>query len=206
MSWLPSDVSILCRDLSFNIPEDKILIIKDRIKEVLVRKRIKVKLIARLVGTLQAARLAIGPIVAVMTRSLYLAVAKAASWRSWVELGTLAKYELEWWGRNINDVSKFSISGSRSTMPVSFEVASDASGVGHFAYLVNSCRTILAARPFSEEERGQSSTWRELSAFHAVWTNPDWLRRFAGRRVCHYTDSQAMVGASAPTFLLLILM
>lgn len=98
-----------------------------------------------------------------MTRSLYVAVAKAASWKSWVELDYLAKYELDWWEKNIDCVSKFPISGSRSTLPVSFQIASDASGVGHYAYLMSADNTILSARPFSEEERRQSSTWRELS-------------------------------------------
>ena len=97
------------RDLSFNIPSDKILTIKARVKEVKARKRVKVKIIARLIGTLQAARLAIGPIVAVMTRSLYVAVAKAASWKSWVELDYLAKFELEWWENDVSveDIFKF---------------------------------------------------------------------------------------------------
>ena len=58
------------RDLTFNIPDSKVQDIKALIAEIRARKRVKVKLVARLVGKLQAVRLATGPIVAVLTRSL----------------------------------------------------------------------------------------------------------------------------------------
>ena len=74
------------RDLSFYIPEDKICKIKAVIVEVRARSKVKVKLVAKVVGMLQAVRLATGPIVAVLTRSLYHVVSCAHRWSSYVML------------------------------------------------------------------------------------------------------------------------
>ena len=161
------------------------------------RKRVKVKLVARLVGKLQAVRLATGPIVAVLTRSLYVAVAAAKSWKSWIELTEMAKFELRWWQENLQLVAKFPIDGKLSTEPVSYEVTSDASGIGHYVYLVGRSNTRLASRAFSAEERLQSSTWRELKAVHEVWTDPAMLKRFSGSRISHYTDNKAVAAIIA---------
>ena len=180
------------RDLTFNIPKDKIAKIQAVISEVQARGKVHVKAIAKLVGMLQSVRLATGPIVAVLTRSLYHVVDAAPRWNSHVKLTELARSELEWWKENLEKVSKYPISESSSTTPVNYETASDASGVGSYSYLLGSSRVTLASRAFTELERGQSSTWRELKSFHETWTCPDNLRRFAGCRVAHYTDSQAM--------------
>ena len=180
------------RDLTFNIPKDKISKIKSVAADIKARSRMKVKLLARLVGMLQAVKLATGPIVAVMTRSLYHVVASAPSWSSNVQLSEMAKFELNWWLDNIDKVSKYPFSDLLSTTPVVFETASDASGVGHFSYLLGESRTTLASRAFSESERSQSSTWRELAAFHETWTDQTVLQRFQNSRISHYTDSRAM--------------
>ena len=51
----------------------------------------------------------------------------------------------------------------------------------------------MASRPFSEKEAKESSTYRELIAFHDTWTNLNNLNKFKGMRVAHHTDSQALV-------------
>ena len=63
------------RDLTFNIPADRIVKIKSLAAEIKARSRVKVKLLARLVGMLQAVKPATGPIMAVLTRLLYHVVA-----------------------------------------------------------------------------------------------------------------------------------
>lgn len=179
------------RDMTFNIPSDKLVKIREKLKAV-KKGRVRVRKVAQLVGLLQSVRLATGPIVSIMTRSLYVEVARAATWSSIIYIGGLARFEVGWWLANLEAVAKYPIQGSLTTTPVSYEVASDASGVGHFAYLVGAGRVKLAARAFSEQEREQSSTWRELAAVRDTWTNPEVLRQFQGCRVAHYTDSQAM--------------
>ena len=181
------------RDYTFNIPEEKINNIKAVIDQVRKEgRKVKVKLVARLIGKLQAVRLATGPIVAVLTRSLTHVVVSAPTWRSKVELTEMAWFELNWWDSNLSQVSKFPIREGLSSTPVSYETASDASGVGHFSYLVGGSSTTLASRAFTEEEQLQSSTWRELLSVHETWTRPEVLARFEGSRVAHYTDNKAV--------------
>ena len=57
-----------------------------------------------MVGSLQSVRLATGPIVSVMTQSLYVAVAKDTSWSSFIKLDGLARSEVRWWLEEIDSV------------------------------------------------------------------------------------------------------
>ena len=151
------------KDMTFNIPKDNMVKIMEKLKAVR-RRRLTAKKVAQLVGLLQCMRLATGPIMAIMTRSLYYEVAKAATWYSFITLTDLARREVDWWLENLESVAKFPMQGSLATTPFSYEVASDESGVGHFAYVVGGDRVSLAARAFIKEERGRSSTWREMAA------------------------------------------
>ena len=121
------------RDLTFNIPSEKMESIRSRAEEILSRRLNKVKVVASLVGLLQSVRLATGPIVGVMTRSLYCAINDAKSWSSFVKLDDLAREELKWWSQNIEKVAKYPIQGSISSVPAGIRVASDSSGVGLFS-------------------------------------------------------------------------
>ena len=81
---------------------------------------------------------------------------------------------------------------SLTTTSFSYEVDSDASAVGYFAYLVGGAKVSLAARAFNREEVEESSTWRELSAVWDVWTNPEVMEQFQDCKVAHYNDIQAV--------------
>ena len=59
----------------------------------------------------------------VMTRSLYSVVSAAKSWKSWVVLTVLARFELEWWRSNLEEMSEYPIPQGKSTEVFSFEVA-----------------------------------------------------------------------------------
>ena len=54
--------------MTFNIPEDKVSDIAALAADILQKRKVKVRLLARLVGKLQSVRLATGPIVSIMTR------------------------------------------------------------------------------------------------------------------------------------------
>ena len=69
--------------------------------------------------------------------------------RPHVKLDDLGKTEITWWHKHINNLKKYLIDTARSATPVLFEVVSDASGIGHFCYIVNDDRTMLTARAFT---------------------------------------------------------
>ena len=58
------------RDLTFSIPADKVTGIVALCRQLLGQRNVRVKELAKLAGMLQAVRLATGPIVAIMTRSM----------------------------------------------------------------------------------------------------------------------------------------
>ena len=179
------------RDMTFNIHKEKQDTIISRIREIKGRRKVKVKAVARVVGTLQSVGRATGPIVRIMTRSLYQEVSKAKTWSSFVTLGAAAEEELTWWEKNLKSVSKYPILSSMSAREVCSEAASDASDLGFYSYLVGPPKEFLAARAFSDEERGRSSTWRELAAIKETWTDRARLERFRGWKLVHYTDNKA---------------
>ena len=182
-------------DMTLNIPSEKIEELEQKCTNILKLNKagVKVKEVAKVVGKLQSLRLATGPIVSVLTRSLYATIASAKSWGSWVKLDELATYELNWWKENLRHTSKFPISVSLSAWQAHFKVASDASDIGYYCYLTGRVPKVLAARGFTEEEQSESSTWRELKAFHDTWTNESNLKMFRNRKVVHYGDNKAMM-------------
>ena len=95
---------------------------------------------------------------------LYTSVASTRSWNCHVKLGQYARDEVKWWHKHIHSLNRYPINSARKATPIAFKVASDASAIGHFVYMVNGEKTMLASRAFSEEEREKSSTWRELTA------------------------------------------
>jgi hypothetical protein len=129
------------RDLIFSTLENKVVRIRNLCKKL-------VRGIARAVGTIQSVRLATGPIVSVMTRSLYHTVDVAARWDSFVKLVALSVFEREWWIDNIESVSKFPIDGRLSSVAVHYGsmVASDGSGVGHCCYDVSTSTSTSTCR------------------------------------------------------------
>ena len=179
-------------DLTFNIPEDKLLKIESKSMEILKRKTNKVRILASFVGLLQSVRLATGPIVSVMTRSLYHSINQARRWESFIKLDDLAILEVEWWMNNVRSVAKYPMKKDLSAVPAVVKTASDGSGIGYFSYEIGN-KTCLARRAFTPEETLQSSTFRELLAFHDTWTNVENLSRFQGLKISHHTDSQALV-------------
>ena len=181
-------------DMTFNIPEDKQDTIIRRIREIKGRRKVKVKAVARVIGTLQSVGRGTGTIVRIMTRSLYKEVSKAKTWASFVSLCAAAEEELSWWEENLKSVSKYQILSSMLGREVCSKAASDASDLGFYSYLVGPPKEFLAARAISVEERERSSTWRELAAIKETWTDRARLERFRGWKLVHYTDNKATGG------------
>ena len=83
--------------LTFGIPEEKLGRILEGAKSLLTHRRLLVKSLASWVGLLQSCRLAIGPLVSIMCRSLYDCISSARSWYSLIVLTDLASFQLKWW-------------------------------------------------------------------------------------------------------------
>ena len=85
---------------------------------------------------------------------------------------------------------------SKSCLVIQYQtlVASDASGIGNYMYNLSMLNEegvldVLARRVFSEEEKKQSSTYRELSAFADFYLSERALS-FKNQNILHFTDSE----------------
>ena len=75
--------------MTFSIPEEKLERLFEGAKSLLSLRRVLVKSLASWVGLLQSCRLAIGPLVSIMCRSLYDTISSAKTWSSFVFLNDL---------------------------------------------------------------------------------------------------------------------
>ena len=110
--------------------------------------------------------------------------------------------ELKFWKDNLRSLSGCSFVPSLSQIDVYFEVASDASGVGVFGYLVDDSKCVLLKRAFSAEEKKESSTYRELLALRDIYLS-DFSLDLKDQVVRHLTDNKSVetimrIGLSVP--------
>jgi hypothetical protein len=140
---------------------------------------------------LQSVRLAVGPLVSLMCRSLYDVIKSAQFWTSFFKLTPLAKFQLQWWVENLEELNGYPICKEPSVVKFEFSVAGDASDRGFFVYKLGS-KQRLSSRPFTAAESEESSTFKELTAVHETWTKEDILIEFENRTVAHYTDNKSV--------------
>ena len=91
----------------------------------------------------------------------------------------------------MTNISEYPISFDPSLTHFEFSIAGDASDKGFFTYKVGSNDRVIS-RPFTAAESMESSTFRELTIVHEVWTDESTLAEFAGQTVGHYTDNNAV--------------
>ena len=190
-------LDICSESLKFFIPEKKLADIKELLAKYLRYNKMSARQLAKVVGKIQSCWRALGPVVRVMTRSCYSFICKSVdtyAWDYFQPLSKKARRELSFWRDNISDLHGYSFSPVMSKEVVDVVVASDASGVGLFAYLVDSSKEVLGKRALSAEERTTSSTFREILALKEVYLGKE-ASRFSGLCVRHLTDNRGVAAA-----------
>ena len=79
-----------------------------------------------------------------------------------------------------------------SIVKFKLSVAGDAIDRGFLCVYKVESKQRLFSRPFTVVESQESSTFKELTAVHETWTNPDILNEFAGKTIGHYGDNKAI--------------
>merc|ERR1711888_408918 len=156
-------LDICSESLMFFIPEKKLADIKELLVKYLRYHKMSARQLAKVVGKIQSCWRALGPVVRVMTRYCYSFICKSVdtyAWDYFQPLSKKARQELSFLRDNISDLHGYSFTPVMSEVVVDVVVASDASGVGLFAYLVDSSKEVLGKRALSAEERTTSSTFR----------------------------------------------
>jgi hypothetical protein len=158
---------------------------------LLKARRFLIRTLASWVGLLQSFRLAIGPLVSLMCRSLYDNIRSAQYWSSYIKLSDLTRFQPNWWLENLEVLNGFPICKEPIIVKFEFSVAGDASDGGFFVYRVNS-KQRLFSRPFTAVESQESSAFKELTAVHETWTNEDILAKFSGKNCWTFIDNKAV--------------
>ena len=146
------------------VPEAKMLAIRELTASILHMPQVPARLLARFVGKIISLGLAIGPISRFMTRSLYALLESRFAWCDRLAKSPEARSELGFW----NDcLARYKAQPIWRT-PSAFRVVySDASDTGYGGYTVEH-GPCIAHGQWSPIESQHSSTWRELTAVHRV--------------------------------------
>ena len=80
----------------------------------------------------QSVRLAVGPLISLMCRSIYDDISNARSWSTVLQLSYKCKHQIDWWVRNLSSLNGFPITKESSVTAFDFALASDASDLVFF--------------------------------------------------------------------------
>ena len=109
--------------------------------------------------------LAVGPLVRLFTRQLYLQIETKNSWYEPMKLGDPARSELLFWRENITKVNGFTFKPRPTTTKIIF---TDASAYAYGGFTCERLDEVICSGKFTENEKLTSSTNRELLAVKYV--------------------------------------
>ena len=176
----------------FFIPDYKIESIKNKISFLLSVKKVYARTFASLIGLLQSCYKALGPIVRLKTRSLYLILAKYVSkfgWDGYVKFSDEASEELNFWQLNIDLLNGYHFDNSLTVKTFHSEIVSDASQTGYLVYESGKDYKVLSRQMFSVKQSKLSSTFRELFAVHSVFGNEISAANYSNQNISYFVDN-----------------
>ena len=169
------------------VPDEKVKALTMLVQCAKEDRAIRATALASIIGKIVSMGLALGPVTRLMTRSLYGVLNARSSWCQTLLLTAEAAEELSFWHKHIEKFNGQNIWPKPSAVRV---VYTDASGTGFGGYCVEHGDQVVTGQ-WSEEEAGQSSTWRELRAVHAVLDSI--CHKLQNHRVRWFTDNQNVV-------------
>ena len=161
--WL--GIIIDTRDTTFTVPPEKINKLMKNIKSILVQTFCSAKQLSKIAGQLASMHLAIGPIVRLMTRNLYVLIESRSTWYQPITLTENAVNELQFWLENIQQRNGITFKPRPTTSKIMFTDASDS---GYGGFIAERLGNTVCVGKFQEKERDESSTTRELTAVKYV--------------------------------------
>ena len=197
-NWVPS-LSVTWLGLVWNMEKGVVYVTEKRVNklldtlQVITNKigqgeiKVTARFLASIIGQIISMQGAIGPVVRLRTRSMYVCLLTRASWNAPIVLNSEAVTEVVFWkentailnGRELNIVQQYSNI-----------VYTDASGTGYGGYVVNvTDHEIMGSWTLNESNK--SSTWRELEAVYRVLKSL--VGQLEGQKVKWYTDNQNIV-------------
>ena len=157
--WLGFVINTI--DFTFSIPKEKIERLQLKINESLLVRKTSARQIATIAGKIISMGPGIGALTRLFTRKMYQFIENSNNWDGKHDLDGGTVHELRFWRENLDSLNGYTIKDRHAVTKV---VYTDASDHSHGGYIVQKLGNIIAHGSFSEEERGKSSTLRELLA------------------------------------------
>ena len=155
--WLGTIVNT--KNMTFSVPPEKVAKLKTKINNAMDSESVTARHLASIAGSLNSTHLAVGPLVRMMTRSVYAQVTDAPAWDYRVFLNSHSRQELSFWSETYD----FDIGYTFKFKPVTAKVIfTDASDFGYGGFLLRRLGKDIVRGSFSHEEQNKSSTEREL--------------------------------------------
>ena len=120
--------------------------------------------------------LAVGPVARLRTRNMYCLLNTRQSWQDLLQIEENVKDEFTFWVTCVDKINGQKLWRSPAAVRI---VYSDASSTGYGGYLVEHGNHVAHGQ-WNEQEKGKSSTWRELTAVDRVLRAVSGLRKGGG--------------------------
>ena len=88
--------------MMYTVPQKKIEKLKTRLNEVMESNTASARLLSNVTGTLSSMKRALGPLVALMTRRVYVDIKFLPDWDSFLPISQECHNELSFWDQNID--------------------------------------------------------------------------------------------------------
>ena len=157
--WL--GVHIATKQMIYSVPQKKIDKLIGRLDDVCSRRTAFARLLSNIAGTLSSMRRSIGPVVALMTRCIYVDVKHRSDLDSFSPISNDCYDELLFWKKNINARNGYAIKPHHPTSQIIF---TDASEHSYGGYILQRLENVICQSRFDDDEKRTSSTNRELVA------------------------------------------
>lgn len=201
--WEPSD-KVVWLGLLWNMSDGKVYITEKRLSKLtsalqnvldsVSRGHLSIcaRELACVIGQIISMKVAMGNVVRLMTRSMYSCVLTKKCWDSNVYLFKEAVDEMRFWFLNLVELNGCLID-IRFTHD--FVLFSDASATGYGGYVLHINDSEVIGK-WSDSEKKESSTWRELEAVLRMLRHFEKSligRRLTGRKILWYSDNQNVI-------------
>lgn len=143
------------------VPKEKTEKLLEKIEKCLEGELTTARTISQIAGHLSSMSIAVGPLTRLFTKNMHVFIESSYSWSSLRPISFNLRTELLFWRSNLSRCNGLSMTINTQVNKV---VYSDASDIGYGGYIVHALDKIIAKGQFDPEEKGTSSTYRELLA------------------------------------------
>ena len=170
---------------SLKVPAKNVKRIDHYILQLSNEQRVTYRENARLAGLLISVTQAVGPIARLFTRQMYYAVLNRKNWDDAFVMSSALLEEIKFWHQHIRALNGYSIRPNLQSYVSLFTDASKLGFGGHSPLFKN----IMAADMFNEQDKGTSSTERELTAIYHVLQS--YKKNLKCKKVKVFSDNQS---------------